>query len=67
MSAPSSWSGLCGGYTTFSAFSLQTLTLLQDGAWVEALGNVMLSVVLCLVAVWLGYLAGVGLHQAHSD
>lgn len=57
--------GLCGGYTTFSAFSLQTLTLLQEGAWAEALGNVALSVAFCLIAVWLGYLAGLGLNQAH--
>lgn len=55
--------GICGGYTTFSAFSLQTLTLLQEGAWAHALGNVVLSVVLCLVAVWLGYLTGIAFNQ----
>ncbi len=53
--------GLCGGYTTFSAFSLQTLTLLQGGQWLPALGNVGLSVGLCMVAVWLGYVAGLAL------
>ena len=46
--------GLCGGYTTFSSFSLQTLTLMQDGEWARAGANVVLSVVLCLLAVWLG-------------
>ena len=46
--------GLCGGYTTFSSFSLQTLTLMQDGEWAWAGANVVLSVVLCLLAVWLG-------------
>lgn len=50
--------GLCGGYTTFSSFSLQTLTLLQDGQWWAAAGNVAVSVVLCLLAVWLGFAAG---------
>ena len=58
--------GLCGGYTTFSAFSLQTLDLLREGAWIAALGNVVLSVVVCLIAVWLGYLAGGGLSEAHT-
>ena len=49
--------GLCGGYTTFSSFSLQTLTLMQDGEWARAGANVVLSVVLCLLAVWLGVAA----------
>jgi CrcB protein len=46
--------GLCGGYTTFSAFSYQTLTLLHKGEWFLASLNVFLSVILCLFAVWLG-------------
>ena len=39
--------GILGGYTTFSSFSWQTLTLAQDGQWVDAAANVLLSVVLC--------------------
>jgi CrcB protein len=46
--------GILGGYTTFSSFSLQTLTLAQSGQRWEALANVLLSVVLCLLGVWLG-------------
>ena len=49
--------GVCGGYTTFSAFSLQTLTLMQRGQAAAAAGNIVGSVVLCLLAVWLGYAA----------
>jgi fluoride exporter len=48
--------GLCGGYTTFSSFSLQTLGLMQDGEWLRAGANVVGSVVLCLAAVWAGHL-----------
>ena len=47
--------GICGGYTTFSSFSLQTLDLMRDGEWLYAGANVVLSVVLCLIAVWAGY------------
>jgi CrcB protein len=50
--------GILGGYTTFSSFSLQTLTLIEDGEWVSAGANVVLSVASCLIAVWLG--AGLG-------
>jgi CrcB protein len=46
--------GVCGGYTTFSSFSLQTLDLAQDGDWLKAGLNAVLSLVLCLLAVWLG-------------
>jgi CrcB protein len=50
--------GVCGGYTTFSSFSWQTLNLLRDREWLYAGGNILLSVVLCMVAVWLGWLVG---------
>jgi CrcB protein len=48
--------GICGGYTTFSSFSLQTLTLAQDGEWLRAGANCVFSFALCLGAVWLGHL-----------
>jgi len=48
-------SGLCGGYTTFSAFALQTLHLGLNGDGIRALANVVLSVALCLLAVWIGH------------
>ena len=47
--------GLLGGYTTFSSFSLQTLSLLNDGEWLYAGLNIGLSVIVCLLAVWIGH------------
>ena len=46
--------GFCGGYTTFSSFSLQTLNLAEDGEWLYAGANVVLSVLSW--CVWLGHL-----------
>jgi CrcB protein len=46
--------GICGGYTTFSSFSLQTLNLMNEGEWLRAGANIGLSVALCLIAVWGG-------------
>jgi CrcB protein len=47
--------GICGGFTTFSSFSLQTLDLLRGGAWGRAMANVGLSVMLCLASVAAGH------------
>ena len=59
--------GVCGGYTTFSSFSLQTLNLLRDREWLYAGGNVLFSVGLCLGAVWLGYLLGAAVSSAKGN
>jgi fluoride exporter len=47
--------GFCGGYTTFSSFSLDTVRLLRAGMAETALLNIAVSVVTWLLAVWLGY------------
>jgi fluoride exporter len=56
--------GVCGGYTTFSAFSLQTLNLANNGQALRAGANVVISVVMCLLAVWLGHLLAVQLNSS---
>lgn len=50
--------GFCGGFTTFSTFSWQTLEQMMKGEWVAAVLNVLLSVSFCLAAVWLGFRFG---------
>jgi len=50
--------GFCGGFTTFSAFSLETLGLIQAGNWPRAIAYVLASVVLCLGGTALGYRLG---------
>src|SRR5271155_4704877 len=57
--------GLCGGFTTFSSFSLQTLDLLRAGAWGRAVANVVLSVVLCVAAVAGGHM--LAYHSVHME
>jgi CrcB protein len=47
--------GICGGYTTFSSFSLQTLNLMNDGEWLYAAANTFGSILLCFLAVWAGH------------
>ncbi len=55
--------GILGGFTTFSSFSLQTLTLSADGEWLYAAVYIVLSLLLCLLGVWLGHSAAAGLNQ----
>ena len=55
--------GICGGYTTFSSFSLETLNLMRDGQWLAAGANAVLSVLLCLAAVFAGGAAAAALNR----
>ena len=57
--------GLCGGFTTFSSFSLEMLTLLRSGAAAKCAAYAAASVVLCLGSVWLGSMIGRALPGGH--
>ena len=50
--------GVLGSFTTFSTFSIETLNLLEQGDVVRAVTNIVLSVLVCLLAVWFGVLIG---------
>jgi len=50
--------GLLGSFTTFSTFSIETLNLLEQGDFTRAILNIVLSLSVCLVAVWFGLVLG---------
>ena len=58
--------GICGGFTTFSSFSLQTLDLFRDGKPVAAAANIGLSLVLCLIAVGAGYASALAFNNGFA-
>jgi len=50
--------GFLGGYTTFSSFSIETLNLIESGSWMSASFNILFSMILCMLGVWLGVIGG---------
>lgn len=55
--------GILGGFTTYSSFSLQTLSLARDGEWLRAGANATGTFILCFIAVWLGHLCAAWLNS----
>ncbi len=53
--------GFIGAFTTFSTFSLETFYLIEQGSFTKAIGNILISVTACILAVWLGLLCSRGL------
>ena len=54
--------GFCGGYTTFSSFSLDALNMARDGEWAKVVSYVFGSLVFCMLGVWLGHVAAVAVN-----
>ena len=59
--------GILGGYTTYSSFSLQTLALARDGEWLRAGANALGTFTICFFAVWLGHLCAAWLNTLRSS
>ena len=59
--------GILGGFTTYSSFSLQTLALARDGEWSRAAGNAFGTFVICFLAVWLGHVCAAWLNTMKSS
>ncbi|HWL17375.1 MAG TPA: fluoride efflux transporter CrcB [Opitutus sp.] len=59
--------GILGGFTTYSSFSLQTLALARDGEWLRAGANASGTFIVCFLAVWLGHLCAAWLNAAKGS
>lgn len=59
--------GILGGYTTYSSFSLQTLALARDGEWLRASANALGTFTICFIAVWLGHVCAAWLNTLRSS
>ncbi len=55
--------GVCGGFTTFSTFSLETLNLVREGEMARAAGNVGANLLFCLAGAWLGFVLAGAINQ----